>query len=111
MSAISFLRIGCLTLGGLSLSGLLCGCSKPARTAAPPSPSTVTAVPGVPSHRSMDASGLTMPQRLELLNANINPDEVLYQNRRKAAQLRARLESETDPTLNAFLLPKYAEQL
>src|SRR5207249_4721712 len=58
-----------------------------------------------------DAPGLTMPERLELLNANINPDEVLYQNRRKAAQLRMRVESETDPTLKGLLLPQYAEQL
>ena len=59
----------------------------------------------------MDAPGLTMPQRLELLNANINLDEVLYQNRRKAARLRTLLGEEKDPMLKAFLLPKYAEQL
>jgi len=52
--------------------------------------------------------GLTMPQRLELLNASINPDEVLYQNRRKAAGLRRLVEAEKDPSLRAFMLPQYA---
>src|SRR5262249_37771192 len=47
----------------------------------------------------------------ELLNANINPDEVLYQNRRKAARLRMLVDSEHDPMLRGRLLPEYAEQL
>src|SRR5262249_7707836 len=38
-------------------------------------------------------------------------EEVLYQNRRKAAQLRTRVESEADPILKGKLLPRYAEQL
>ena len=41
-------------------------------------------------------------ERLELLNANINLDEVLYQNRRKAARLRTLVEGEKDPMLRAF---------
>src|SRR5947199_10094560 len=99
MSLSTLHRIGSLTLSAMSLSSSLCGCSKPARTATPPSASPVATVPGAQSPRSMDAPGLTMPQRLALLNASINPDEVLYQNRRKAAQLRMRVEAETDPPL------------
>ncbi len=52
-----------------------------------------------------------MVERLELLNDSINVEEVLYQNRRKAAALRTLVEGETDPSLRALLLPKYAEQL
>src|SRR5262249_55985597 len=111
----AFLQFGSLTLGSLSLAELLSGCSRPAQTSAPPvvSPTVVSPTVGVPitaAKLSMDTPGLPMPQRLELLNANINLDEVIYQNRRKAERLRTLVEGEKEETLRAFLLPQYAEQ-
>src|SRR5437879_2940016 len=105
MKVPSFQRtLRSIRIGGLVLTALLSGCSKsahaPPQRPAPP----VAPVSEATANHSMDAPGLTMPQRLQLLNASINPDEVLYQNRRKAARLRTLVEAEKDPSLRAFLL-------
>jgi hypothetical protein len=52
-----------------------------------------------------------MTERLAMIEGDINPYEVLNQNKKKAAQLKAQIEAEKDPIARDQLLPQYAEQL
>ncbi len=118
ISRKEFLKCALLTLSGVGLTALLPGCRQSLRKAGPPSfapaahpPASAAAGTAGAAHLSMDAPGLTMPQRLELINAGINLDEILYQNTRKAARLRTLMKDESDPSLRAYMRPQYAEQL
>ena len=70
--------------------------------------------PHLATHSDMlapDTPGIPMPRRLELIAEAINPDEVLNENRKKAAVLKAQVQEEKDPQLRRMLLPQYAQQL
>src|SRR5262249_21906762 len=100
-----------LALAALGGPLITCGCGKSPQGPAQGARSIVAAAPTSSALKSMDSPGLSMVERLQLLNASINLDEVLYQNRRKASRLRTLVEAEKDPTLRGFMLPQYAEQL
>jgi hypothetical protein len=111
ISRRELLQLGGLTLGGLSLLELLSGCHQTVRPAGSQAVSPAASVARVPTANRMDAPGLTMPQRLQLINASLDPQEVPYLNVQRAARLQTLVAAEQTSYMRAVLLPQYADEL
>src|SRR5579872_4886773 len=89
------------------LLSVLYGCHSVVRGEVAPAPAVRHGIFGLP----YEAPGLSMPQRLGMIDEGINPFDVLNENHRKAAMARAEMEIENDPDRREMLRLDYANEL